>query len=147
MARSQQTTAKKDRQKKKQKEQREKQERREERKAKKPKTFEEMLAYVDEKGNFSSTPPEPKSKVKAEDMQIGISRQEDMPPEDPMRKGTVNHFNESKGYGFITDSENGQSIFVHVSNLEEPLNEGDKVTFETERGPKGPVAVRVRKVR
>jgi cold shock CspA family protein len=144
MARSQQSTSKKDREKRKQKEQKEKEERRQERKSQKPKTFDEMLAYVDENGQFTSTPPEKRTAINAEDIQIGTPRQEHVEV-DPIRNGTITFFNESKGYGFIKDLENGQSIFVHVSSLTEAVSEGNKVTFEIENGPKGPVAVRVSK--
>lgn len=61
-----------------------------------------------------------------------------------MRTGTVKFFNESKGYGFITDDENGNDIFVHATGLRaESLNEGDKVSYEEEEGRKGKVAAQV----
>jgi len=61
--------------------------------------------------------------------------------------GTVKFFNESKGYGFITNDETGQDIFVHVTGLNgEALNEGDKVTYVEEEGRKGKVATQVRVV-
>ncbi|MEW6117044.1 MAG: cold shock domain-containing protein [Nitrospirota bacterium] len=67
-----------------------------------------------------------------------------------MPKGTVKWFNESKGYGFIA-SEDGQDVFVHHSEIQgngfKSLSEGDKVTFDVEKGPKGPKAVRVSKVK
>src|SRR3954464_1860984 len=115
MARSQQTTGKKDREKKKQRQRKEKEEKREARKATKGKSHDDMIAYVDEFGQFSATPPEKKNAIKLEDIQIGIPKQEDMPPVDPIRKGIVTFFNDSKGYGFIKDIETQQSIFVHVS--------------------------------
>jgi cold shock protein len=59
-----------------------------------------------------------------------------------MQKGTVKFFNESKGFGFIVDS-NGQEIFVHVSGLNEQIREGDTVTFQTQQGRKGINAVNV----
>lgn len=59
-----------------------------------------------------------------------------------MKKGTVKFFNESKGYGFISD-ENGQEIFVHVSGLRQPIRENDHVEFETQMGKKGLNAVNV----
>ena len=61
-----------------------------------------------------------------------------------MRTGTVKFFNESKGYGFITDEETGKDIFVHASgrNAEE-LREGDRVSYEEEEGRKGKVAAKV----
>jgi CspA family cold shock protein len=61
-------------------------------------------------------------------------------------KGTVKWFNDSKGFGFIT-AEDGSDVFVHhtsiVGNGFKSLAEGEKVTFEVEKGPKGPKAVNV----
>lgn len=55
--------------------------------------------------------------------------------------GTVKFFNVSKGYGFITNDETGQDIFVHVTSLDGvDLNEGDKVEYEETEGRKGVVA-------
>ena len=60
-------------------------------------------------------------------------------------EGTVKFFNESKGYGFITNDETGKDIFVHVTGLNgEALNEGDKVEYVEEEGRKGMVAAKVR---
>ncbi|HDJ33925.1 MAG TPA: cold shock domain-containing protein [Bacteroidetes bacterium] len=64
-----------------------------------------------------------------------------------MRQGTVTFFNHSKGFGFIRDQENGQSVFVHMNELLEDIREGDKVTFRIEQGQKGPAAVGVEKVK
>ena len=55
--------------------------------------------------------------------------------------GTVKFFNDSKGFGFITNEETGQDIFVHVSNLNGlELREGDKVEYSEAEGRKGMVA-------
>ncbi len=60
-------------------------------------------------------------------------------------EGTVKFFNESKGFGFITDDETGKDIFVHITALNgETLNEGDKVEYVEEEGRKGIVAGQVR---
>ncbi len=63
-----------------------------------------------------------------------------------MAKGTVKWFNESKGYGFIT-SDDGSDVFVHYSSIQgdgfKTLVEGDKVSFDVEKGEKGPKAVNV----
>jgi CspA family cold shock protein len=61
-----------------------------------------------------------------------------------MRTGTVKFFNESKGYGFITDEETGKDIFVHASGIRaEELREGDRVSYEEEEGRKGKGAAQV----
>ncbi|MEZ4853246.1 cold-shock protein [Flavobacterium sp.] len=61
-----------------------------------------------------------------------------------MRTGKVKFFNEEKGYGFITDDETGNDIFVHVTGLNvETLNQGDNVSYEEEDGKKGKVAAQV----
>lgn len=58
--------------------------------------------------------------------------------------GTVKFFNDSKGFGFITNDDTGQDIFVHVSNLNGlVLNEGDNVSYVEEEGRKGMVAAQV----
>ncbi|MCL4154384.1 UNVERIFIED_CONTAM: hypothetical protein GTU68_023944 [Idotea baltica] len=58
--------------------------------------------------------------------------------------GTVKFFNDSKGFGFITNEETGKDIFVHVSNLNGvELREGDNVEYEEEEGRKGMVAANV----
>ena len=148
MAKSQETFNKKEKEKKRLKKKQDKEQKREERKAHsdKGKSMDDMLAYVDADGNITSTPPDPakKSEFKTEDIQIGVSRQEAPDPADLIRKGTVTFFNTSKGYGFIKDQDSQESIFVHVNGLEEEVGEGDKVTFETEKGMKGLNAVRVK---
>ncbi|WP_293302959.1 cold-shock protein [Pedobacter sp. UBA4863] len=146
MAKSQATFNKKENEKKRLKKRNDKLEKREERQAnKKSMSLEDMMAYVDENGNITSTPPDPKKKkvINTDDIQIGVARQEDIIDEDPIKKGTVTFFNESKGYGFIRNSETQESVFVHVNGLKTQIKEGDKVTFEVEKGQKGPTAVRV----
>ncbi|GHA35429.1 hypothetical protein GCM10007103_16260 [Salinimicrobium marinum] len=148
MGRSQETSNKKEKEKKKLKKKQEKELKRKERKAnsEKGKSFEDMLAYVDENGHLTDTPPDPtkKKKIKAEDIQLGATKREDIEPEDLVRKGTVTFFNDSKGYGFIKDHANQESIFVHINGLEDEVGEGDKVSFETEMGQKGLNAVNVK---
>jgi cold shock protein len=60
-----------------------------------------------------------------------------------MQEGTVKFFNESKGFGFISQS-NGEEIFVHVTGLVDRIRENDSVTFDIEKGKKGLNATNVR---
>ncbi|MFQ5636435.1 MAG: cold-shock protein [bacterium] len=66
-----------------------------------------------------------------------------------METGTVKWFNSSKGYGFIT-RESGDDIFVHFKAILtegfKSLEEGDRVEFEVEQGPKGLQATKVSKI-
>ncbi len=61
-----------------------------------------------------------------------------------MSKGTVKFFNETKGFGFITEDDNNKEHFVHVSGLVDKIQEGDSVEFELQDGKKGLNAVKVR---
>jgi cold shock CspA family protein len=150
MAKSKETYNKKEKEKKRLKQRQEKKEKMEERKANggKSKSLDDMMAYIDEDGNISSTPPDPKKKkvFNAEDMQIGVPKFEEGDPADSIRKGVVSFFNESKGFGFINDDQSGERIFVHVNQLTEAISERDKVTFEVENGPRGLSAVNIKKI-
>ncbi|HEY0680465.1 MAG TPA: cold shock domain-containing protein [Chitinophagaceae bacterium] len=150
MAKSRETFGKKEREKKRLKEKQDKAEKMQNRKAnaKEGKSLEDMMAYIDENGNISSTPPDPRKMktFKQEDMQIRVLRQEEITQEDTQRTGVVLFFNHEKGFGFINDGQTGERIFVHVKQLTEELKETDKVTFEVEMGPKGPSAVNVKKI-
>jgi cold shock CspA family protein len=151
MAKSQETFNKKEKEKKRLKKKQEKELKREERKehSNKGKSLEEMFAYIDENGNLTTTAPDPSKKkvIKPEDIEISVPKMVEMDAADLIRKGTVTFFNDSKGYGFIKDHETQDSIFVHANALDEPIRENDKVTFETEKGLKGPNAVRVKLIK
>ena len=148
MAKSQETFSKKENEKKRIKKNKEKEEKREERKAnaKKGQSLEDMMAYIDENGNISSTPPDPRRRIviKSEDIQIGVPKQGDIDPADLIRTGVVTFFNNDKGYGFIKDIQTQQSVFVHINSLTHQIKENDKVTFEVEMGQKGMNAVSVK---
>ncbi|GAB3169243.1 cold-shock protein [Telluribacter humicola] len=148
MGRSQETFGKKEKEQKKLKKRQNKEQKKEERKAtaSKGQNVEDMFVYVDDYGNLTSTPPDPRRKkeVKQEEIQIGVSRQEDIDPAELVRKGTVTFFNVTKGYGFIKDHASQESIFVHKNELQDTIKENDKVNFEVERGPKGLNALNVR---
>lgn len=149
MGRSQETFGKKEREKNKANKRKEKAERNEERKANsgKGKSLEDMMAYIDEYGNIVDTPPDPSRKIeiKLEDIQLGAASRE-IDPAEITRTGVIKFFNTEKGYGFINDLKSQESVFVHINQLSEPVKERDKVTFEIEPGPKGPTAVRVKKI-
>jgi cold shock protein len=61
-----------------------------------------------------------------------------------MSKGTVKFFNNSKGYGFIKDSESENEYFVHASGLVDKIKENDEVTFDLQEGKKGLNAINVK---
>lgn len=146
MGRSQETFGKKEREKKKQKKKEAKLRRKEDRKNN-PLNEDagDNITYVDAFGNFHDTPPEPAEKVKAKNIELGIPQREEGAVDDnPIRKGVVTMFNHNKGYGFIKDKATQQSVFVHINNTKEEIVENNMVTFEIEKGPKGPVAVNVK---
>jgi cold shock CspA family protein len=149
MAKSQETYSKKEKEKKKIAQRKEKEEKKLERKANAVKGgLDTMMAYVDEYGNITDTPPDPTKKLvfNAEDMQLGATKIETV-AEEPNRTGTVTFFNDAKGFGFIKDAVNQESLFVHANQLNDQIKENDKVSFNTERGQKGMVAINVSKIK
>jgi len=109
-------------------------------------SFEDMIAFVDEFGMITSTPPDPNKKtiIDAEDIELKITKNNPANAPDFIRKGVVTFFNESKGFGFIRDLASDQRVFVHVNNLLEPVKENNIVIFEIGKGPKGPSAMNVK---
>lgn len=149
MAKSQETFNKKEVRTKKEKKRKDKEKKRLDRKDNEKSGLDDMIAYVDEFGMISSTPPDPtkKQKINSENIEVSVPKKESLGQIDPVRKGIVSFYNDSKGFGFIKDSETQESVFVHVSNLLEEIREDNLVSFEVEKGPKGPTAVQVRIVR
>lgn len=150
MGRSQESFNKKEVRKKKEKKRQDKEKKRLARKDGDKKTsLDDMMAYVDENGMLTNTPPDPASKKKAkiEDIEISIPKQDDTMKADPIRRGKLTFFNDSKGYGFIRDSETQVSVFVHINEFKDDIMEGNTVSFEVEKGLKGPAAVRVKLVK
>lgn len=151
MGRSQETFNKKEVRSKKEKKRKEKEKKKLARKENEKKgSLDDMIAYVDENGMISSTPPDPTKKkevIKLEDIEIGVPNRGPADDLDPVRKGIVSFFNESKGYGFIKDNETKESVFVHVNNVLEEIKEGNLVSFEVEMGPKGPAATQVKLIK
>ncbi|MBB4038146.1 cold shock CspA family protein [Dysgonomonas hofstadii] len=127
----------------KQQKRKEKQQKREERKNNPADSFEDMIAYVDENGVITSTPPDltNKRKIKIENIAVSTPKKEDL--EDPILNGRVEYFNPDKGYGFIKHTGSTDKYFFHVSSAPASITEGNMVTFELERGQKGMNAVRI----
>lgn len=150
MARSQESYNKKEVRNKKEKKRKEKVQKRLARKDQDKSNFDDMIAYVDENGMITSTPPDPlkkKEEIDHETIEISIPKSVDTAQSNEPRKGIVTFFNQSKGFGFIRDMETKQSIFVHANNLREQIIENNMVTFEIDKGPKGLIAVDVQIIR
>lgn len=148
MAKSQNSFIKQEKEKKLLKKRQDKQQKKEARKLNAPGGgFESMIAYVDENGNITDTPPDPAKKriVDASTIEVGVSRREEevMPV---TRNGRVDFFDSSKGFGFIKETGTQEKFFVHVKGLLQEIKEGDLVTFELEQGRKGLNAIAVKKV-
>lgn len=150
MAKSQQTYSKIEKEKARIKKREEKQKKKDARKAEnKSSTKGIQFAYVDAYGNLTDSPPNPADKIKvdAESIEIGIPKKEDSDEIiDPVHKGKVSFFDSSKGFGFIIDNESQEKYFCHVSGLLDDISENDKVSFELERGKKGMMAVKVKRI-
>jgi cold shock CspA family protein len=151
MGRSQETFGKKEKEKQRLRKRKEKEEKMEERKANatKGKSLDDMMAYIDENGNISATPPDPNKKKKEinhETIQLGAAPQAEAADPDAVHTGAITSFFEAKGFGFIKDSVTGDSIFVHINNLSETVQQGDKVSYTLEQTPKGQSAVKVKKL-
>ena len=147
MGKSQETFGKKEKEKKRLKKRKDKAEKKEERKASSQKgaTLEDMLMYVDENGQLTDTPPDPlkKKKINAKHIEISVPKKEIDPDAGGPKKGRVEFFNDQKGYGFIKELDTQEKFFVHINGCVDDIAEGDKVTFELERGLKGMNAVNV----
>lgn len=123
----------------------EKQKKKEEKKLSgKTNSFEDMIAYVDENGVISSTPPAEnfkKEEIKQEEIQISVPKKEKEEP--VILRGKIDFFNTSKGFGFIKELSSGERYFFHVNNVLSNITEGNIVTFDLERGLKGMNAINV----
>lgn len=144
MGRSQESFNKKDVRNKKEKKRKEKEAKKLARRDGEKASFDDMIAYVDENGVITNEPVDPKTKteIKLEDIAVSVPKGS-LEEVDPVRKGTVSFYNESKGFGFIKDLETKQDVFVHANNVTGEIREGNLVSFEIEKGQRGPTAVRV----
>ena len=149
MARSQESFNKKAVRTKQEKKKKDKEKKRLAKKDSEKSSFDDMIAYVDENGNIIDTPPDPdkKTEIKLEDIEVSIPAREFDENYDPTRRGIVSFFNDSKGFGFIKDSDTKESLFVHINSVEGEIKEGNVVSYEAEKGLKGPVAVKVKQVK
>ena len=129
--------------KKKEQKRKEKQQRKEERKASGSRSFDDMIAYVDENGVITNAPPDPnkKKEVDLDNIMISTPKKEEM--EEIALEGRVEYFNSDKGYGFIKNLSGMEKYFFHISNAPANIAEGNAVTFELERGEKGMNAVKI----
>jgi cold shock CspA family protein len=148
MGRSNETFGKKEVRAKRDKKRKEKEQKRNDRKqqGRDGNNLDEMIAYVDEYGNITSTPPDLSQKkvIKAEEIEIGVPKSVETDADSNIRRGIVTFFNDSKGYGFIKDSSSQKDVFVHINAVLEPIKENNKVLFEIAKGPKGFTAVNVK---
>ncbi|MFP4470312.1 MAG: cold-shock protein [Bacteroidales bacterium] len=149
MGRSQESFNKKEVRKRKEKKRKEKAEKREARKDHEPgSSLDDMIAYVDEYGNITDTPPDPNEKEEIDVEDIVISTPKKVAEEEGAeRTGTISFYNDQKGFGFIKDSGSRQDVFFHINNCHDDVKEGNRVSFETEQGPKGPAAVNVKLIK
>jgi cold shock CspA family protein len=136
---------KRENEKKKQQKRLEKQKRKDEKKVSGKGSLDDMIAYVDENGVITSTPPELQERgeeIDMNDILISVPKKEEE-EEAPIRKGRVDYFSSSKGYGFIKDLINGEKYFFHISNAPANITEDNIVTFDLEKGNRGMNAVNI----
>ena len=122
----------------------EKQKKKDSKKLSSKSSFDDMIAYVDENGVITSTPPAEnikKEEINQEEILISVPKKEKEEP--VVLKGKVDFFNTSKGFGFIKELVRGERYFFHVNNLLSKVEEGDIVTFDLERGLKGMNAINI----
>ena len=104
----------------------EKQKKKDSKKLSSKSSFDDMIAYVDENGMITSTPPA-----------------ENIKKEPVILRGRVEFFNGARGFGFIKDLAGVDKYFFHVNNVVGNISEGNIVTFDLERGVKGMNAVNI----
>lgn len=148
MGRAKETFGKKEVRNKQEKKRKEKAQRRQDRKDQGKKgSFDDMIAWVDENGVITSTPPDTSQKktVKAENIEVAVPKAE-FRKNFKIRTGRLKNFDESKGFGFISVSDSRDSVFVHSNDCLEPLTVGGRVEFEIEKDKKGLKAINARPI-
>ena len=94
-------------------------------------SFEDMIAYVDENGMITSTPPTEdikKEEINPDEIIIATPKKEEEEP--TILRGRVEFFNESRGFGFIKDLSGVEKYFFHVNNVIGNIAENNIVTFD-----------------
>ncbi|MDR2913773.1 MAG: cold shock domain-containing protein [Tannerella sp.] len=134
---------KRENEKKKQQKKLEKQKRKEVRKMSGKSSFDDMIAYVDENGVITDTPPDMQNKEPVDHEEILISVPKKEEEDISINKGRVEYFSSSKGYGFIKDMNRMDKYFFHISNAPEDITEGRIVSFDLEKGDKGMNAINI----
>jgi len=122
----------------------EKQKKKDSKKLSNKSSFDDMIAYVDENGMITSTPPAEnikKEEINPDEIIIATPKKEDEEP--AILRGRVEFFNEARGFGFIKDLAGIDKYFFHVNNVVGNISEGNIVTFDLERGAKGMNAVNI----
>lgn len=107
-------------------------------------SFDDMIAYVDENGMITSTPPADniqKEEISLDEIIIATPKKEEEEP--TILRGRVEFFNEARGFGFIKDLSGVEKYFFHVNNVVGTIAENNIVTFDLERGIKGMNAVNI----
>lgn len=148
MAKSKETFNKKEKEKKRLKKRKEKEERKLDRKAtSQGGGLENMIAWVDENGNISDTPPENFNPVMHgdEDLAAQARKRADDIREENTKQGKLEFMNEEKGFGFIKEARTGEKYFIHIKNLPAGITLADTLIFEAEISAKGKAAVNVKK--
>ena len=92
-------------------------------------SFDDMIAYVDEYGMITSTPPEEnikKQEINVEEIMISTPRKEDEEP--VILRGRIEFFNEARGFGFIKDLAGIEKYFFHVNNVVGNITENNTIS-------------------
>ncbi len=148
MGRAKETFGKREVQNRKDKKRKDKEKRKLERKEQGKQSADDMIAYVDEFGNITSTPPDPdkKEKIDASSIRLGVPNRE-VDENKFVSTGIIKNYDPAKGFGFIQSSGSNESIFIHINDCIDEIKNGDKVEFDTEKGPKGLKAKNVKLVK
>ncbi len=139
MARSKESFGKKEVRNKQAKKRKEKAERRLQKKEQKAsgKGDDDMFAYVDEFGVISSTPPVPRTEEELALEQKKYERNTNFLVAGNSGSGTITKLFMQKGFGFITDKDTNESLYMHLNDCIDKVNVGDQVSYIIEKGVKG----------